>query len=618
LRLFHTALLFFISFGALGAIEKKDNLKLDIDNLYKKALYYDETEDHKNALIHYQQLITSTDDTDEFTEASFLRYRAIAFNKAGIIYYNRGDLVRSLEYFIESKKIHKNFDNHSGVAELNNNIGTVHFAWKDYEKAKRYYKKTLDYLNNQVHEEIQISLVESNIGLIFSEKGEYQRALDYLTSSLSNLLANNPKENTVYHHTNIGNAQLKLGQHDKAVKNFKKALENGKKQNTSRYIANAYAHIGKAMLDMGNLDSAIVYINRSNEHALPNEHKSIIYDNYLMLSQIFEQSGRYQEALHYHKKYNQLENEVFNAEKHNQIQELLLLYETEKKEKEILALNQKNELRSHHIKTQNQIIAILSVGFISIGLLLVIVYIQKKHKDVSYQQLVQKNFEIARNQIMQSSRSLHNKSTARDLVTTQNENSFNGRHKIPLLNENMDNRFAHFKTVLTKETGRKSKSVNQKMFFEPSTLVPHNSTNKQDSNAIPEELKNKLKNKIELVMNNTREYLEPSFTIDKLAHIVSSNSRYVSKIINEDFQMSYTEFINYYRIKEARILLSDPNYEQMTIEAIAKMVGFKSKSSFNIFFKKNTGLTPSYYQKNIKNQLKDTLDIPDYIDPNPK
>ena len=54
--------------------------------------------------------------------------------------------------------------------------------------------------------------------------------------------------------------------------------------------------------------------------------------------------------------------------------------------------------------------------------------------------------------------------------------------------------------------------------------------------------------------------------------------------------------MNEYRIEEAKqILVRDSNY---TIEAQSQMVGFKSKSSFNIAFKKHTGITPSLFIQN--------------------
>jgi AraC-like DNA-binding protein len=63
--------------------------------------------------------------------------------------------------------------------------------------------------------------------------------------------------------------------------------------------------------------------------------------------------------------------------------------------------------------------------------------------------------------------------------------------------------------------------------------------------------------------------------------------------------MNFYEFINNYRIKEAKaILVADKNQEK-TISDVFVAVGFNSKSVFNTFFKKNVGLTPTEYRKKI-------------------
>ena len=61
------------------------------------------------------------------------------------------------------------------------------------------------------------------------------------------------------------------------------------------------------------------------------------------------------------------------------------------------------------------------------------------------------------------------------------------------------------------------------------------------------------------------------------------------------------DFINSYRIKEAKRLLKNRLNEKSTILEILFEVGFNSKAAFNKAFKKKTGLTPSEYMK--RNQV---------------
>jgi len=103
--------------------------------------------------------------------------------------------------------------------------------------------------------------------------------------------------------------------------------------------------------------------------------------------------------------------------------------------------------------------------------------------------------------------------------------------------------------------------------------------------------------KLHQVMNGKKPYLEPLLTIKDLAEKMSVPVRHLSRVINEKFNQNFFDFINTYRIEEAKHLLADPQYKKMNILEILYKVGFNSKSSFNDLFKKKTGVTPSTYRK---------------------
>ena len=122
-----------------------------------------------------------------------------------------------------------------------------------------------------------------------------------------------------------------------------------------------------------------------------------------------------------------------------------------------------------------------------------------------------------------------------------------------------------------------------------------------DNNSIAEEEKipvyKGLKEKIVIAMSVEELYLDSSLTVHKLAKSINSNSKYISNIINSEFQQNFAVFVNTYRIEKAKKILINPDYKQYTIESISKEVGFNSKSAFNIAFKKITNQTPSEFRK---------------------
>jgi len=119
------------------------------------------------------------------------------------------------------------------------------------------------------------------------------------------------------------------------------------------------------------------------------------------------------------------------------------------------------------------------------------------------------------------------------------------------------------------------------------------SDNKGEKAISSDELKQKIVN----AMTTNELFLDSELTVHKLAKTINSNSKYISNIINTELNQNFAAFINTYRIEKAKGLLIDPDYDNYTIEAISKEVGFNSKSAFNIAFKKITNQTPSIYRK---------------------
>ena len=121
------------------------------------------------------------------------------------------------------------------------------------------------------------------------------------------------------------------------------------------------------------------------------------------------------------------------------------------------------------------------------------------------------------------------------------------------------------------------------------------------ANKLTNEQKENLLRDITRIMEETEEFCDYEFSLERLASLIGSNSRYVSQIINETYNKNFRTFVNEYRIKEARIrLMNTAEYGNYTIKAIAESVGYKSHTNFIDIFKKITGITPSIYQKIAK------------------
>jgi len=105
-------------------------------------------------------------------------------------------------------------------------------------------------------------------------------------------------------------------------------------------------------------------------------------------------------------------------------------------------------------------------------------------------------------------------------------------------------------------------------------------------------------NKLKQYIINTKSFLNPYLSLTTLAEEFETNTSTLSKIINTHSSYNFTDFINSFRIKYAKKLLSDKQYNLYTIIAIGLECGFNSKSTFYTAFKKFTKQTPTQFRKN--------------------
>lgn len=120
-------------------------------------------------------------------------------------------------------------------------------------------------------------------------------------------------------------------------------------------------------------------------------------------------------------------------------------------------------------------------------------------------------------------------------------------------------------------------------------------------NSIEDKTPSILAQKLEHYMKVEEVFKNKNLKLSDLAYLIEINEKELSVFIYESFEMSFSEYINRFRIEKVKTLLKTEDQKKYTLLAIAENAGFSSKSSFNAVFKKFTGLTPSQYKASLKN-----------------
>ena len=122
---------------------------------------------------------------------------------------------------------------------------------------------------------------------------------------------------------------------------------------------------------------------------------------------------------------------------------------------------------------------------------------------------------------------------------------------------------------------------------------------KYASSSLTDEKSLELFRRLERIMREEKIYKDNDISKEKVSELLGTNRTYLSRIINEQAQTSFTHYINRFRIEEAIRLLSNPANDT-PLKALAADLGFNSISTFYHLFQSSVGMTPAQYRSKVK------------------
>lgn len=109
----------------------------------------------------------------------------------------------------------------------------------------------------------------------------------------------------------------------------------------------------------------------------------------------------------------------------------------------------------------------------------------------------------------------------------------------------------------------------------------------------------RLLSRLDCLMRQEKLYLDPNLSLPKLAAEMGCTVNHLSQAINAGHGASFFNFINHFRVADARKLLAQKDCRFPGVLDVALTVGFNSTSTFYTAFKKATGKTPARYRNEV-------------------
>ncbi len=283
----------------------------------------------------------------------------------GVIYMKKGSYKIALEQSLQSLKILDTINKPIRKADALSQVGDIEFELKNLQNALTYKKSALK-IYEKYEDEVYQSITLDQIGEILSHQNRYKEALKVLDKSYkiaTKLEIKNVQASVLANQGKIYNA---LNKNIEAKEVFQRSLQVYQKINDPKEIADNLTHL--AILDKTPTE-ALQKMNQALKIADSIGAKKELANTYHIRSKIYEKLNNLALALQDYKSFKTINDSIFNISKSQQIEELRTIYETEKKEQEIVL--QRNEIALLEEKAKvNNLQRILLASGLSLSLII--------------------------------------------------------------------------------------------------------------------------------------------------------------------------------------------------------------------------------------------------------
>jgi adenylate cyclase len=272
-------------------------------------------------------------------------------NNIAAIYVNQGDDTRGLEYALRSLKLSEKAGDKLRILSALNTIGSIYFNKKDTSdkvKALSYLISALP-LCEAIGNKDALGIISENIGEIYVETNQPEKALPYLERSIQAL---GDAANSSVAYNSIGKIYLKKKDYNQALSYHNKALSIAEKANSPRHIEQTLRDIANLYAKQNDFATALNYYDRSRIIAEELKAVSDLQDIYSGMATSYASTNDHKNAFKYQKLLGNINDTIYTTERDKKLGSLQFEFDLQKKQSEINLLTKDKDLQIVQTKRQ--------------------------------------------------------------------------------------------------------------------------------------------------------------------------------------------------------------------------------------------------------------------------
>lgn len=328
-------------------------------------------------------IVYADSSVEEAEKSNSLKIKASALNMKGISYLIKSEFDLSMETHLSALQIREKIQDTLGIVGSYLNIGNILYrTGKSFEASQKYKKGLM--LAQIVGDKRSLSLLYNNLGSYFrdrwnatDEKTDYDSAMYYLGGALeikTKLSDKSGMINTLGILTELAQAE---GKFQEAENFLKKALEISETTDNKELQISAKVEMGDFLLENGSPSQALPFFLSAYEIAESMDSRFQTSNTLGYLAKVYEAMGNYPKAVEYYKQKVEADWKLQNESNQQMANDLLIKYETEKKELENQRLLEQQRFLDLDLQRKNEQLIAVGLAFL---ILIGIYFWQRKKK----------------------------------------------------------------------------------------------------------------------------------------------------------------------------------------------------------------------------------------------
>ncbi len=368
----------------------------ELDSLLLK---YQQEEDYDQQLTVLSDLVKVTlwnnPDTAAYFAQEFKRVAeanqdtlemARGLNFEGMIYYFSGTYDKAIAKYLEAYPYFEDAGDVYMVGMMYNNIGAAYSNRFDPERTVEFYEKALEKFE-EAQDTTWIVNLNHNLANEYFNLGQIDRAEELYNEALEGFKLLGDSIYMAYAYSGIGTCLAERKKYEEALEYYYKAVQYSDSTVDRSFSGSLSLNLGQSLFGIGQVDEAEelglyalrVALEMDERHRLPTTHR--------LLSSVYQQQGKFEEALYHAEQRFNWNDSVFASERELISAEMLTKFDTERIENELAI----NELRLLEEQRQSElfIAGLIILILLLIGAVLFLVQYQRNTK-----KLERKNSQI--------------------------------------------------------------------------------------------------------------------------------------------------------------------------------------------------------------------------------